>query len=130
MGREHVRSAVMVRTAAFFVAVMLGAGPKQPDVPTGPKPDATSRAVNGHLKTMANAPKKKDRSNAAEKLIRMGKPAVPALVTAMRHEQTAVRYHAVAILGGMSSDAAAAVPTLVRVANSPKEDVGVRQRAV
>src|SRR5262249_5587294 len=59
-----------------------------------------------------------------------GKTAVPALVAAVKDDNAAVRYHAVAILGGMGADGAPAIPELIDAAKSPKEDAGVRQRAI
>jgi HEAT repeat protein len=113
---------------AFFVATLwLGAA----SVPAPePQSDATAKKVNSLLRTMASASEKTDRSNAAEELLRMGKTAVPALVAAVRHTNATIRYHAVAILGGMGAGGAAAVPELIRAAKSPKEDAGVRQRAI
>jgi HEAT repeat protein len=117
----------MTSSAVFLTIVLLGAAPLPAQEP---QPDAPAKKVSTLLTTMASAPEKKDRSNAAEELLRMGKTAVPALVTALKHHNAAVRYHAVAILGGMGSDAAAAVPELICAAKSPKEDAGVRQRAL
>src|SRR5262249_9788014 len=95
-----------------------------------PQPEPTAKKVNTLLLTLASAPEKKDRANAAEVLLRMGKTAVPALAAAVKDDHAAVRYHAVAILGGMGADGAAAVPELIDAAKSPKEDAGVRQRAI
>jgi HEAT repeat protein len=117
----------MTSSAVFLTAVLhaAAAAPAQE-----PQPDAAAKKVNTLLLIMANAPQKEDRADAAEELLRMGKAAVPTLVTALKHDDATVRYHAVAILGGVGSDAAAAVPELIRVARSPREDAGVRQRAV
>jgi HEAT repeat protein len=117
----------MTSSAVFLAIVLL----RVESVPAQePQPNVTAKKVNTLLTVMASATEKKDRSNAAAKLLRMGKAAVPALVAALKHVNASVRYHAVAILGGMRLDAAAAVPELIRAAKSPKEDRGVRQRAV
>jgi HEAT repeat protein len=112
---------------ALLVSVLLAAAPVPADEP---KPDATAVKVNTLLKTMADSPDKKDRTAAADELLRMGKTAVPALSVAVKHDSATIRYHAVAVLGGIGSDAVAAVPELIEVAKSKKEDAGVRQRAV
>jgi HEAT repeat protein len=117
----------MTSNALVLASVLLGAAalPAQE-----PQPDTTAQKVNTLLMTLASAPEKKDRSDAAEELLRMGKTAVPALVVAVKNDKAAIRYHAVAILGGMGADGSAAIPELIGAAKSPKEDAGVRQRAI
>jgi HEAT repeat protein len=117
----------MTLKVLFLTAVFQGATP----VPAQEsRPDATTAKVRTLLTTMASAPEKKDRSDAADELLRMGKSAVPALRAALKDDKTDIRYHAVAILGGLGADGAPALPELLRTAQAPKEDAGVRQRAI
>jgi RNA polymerase sigma factor (sigma-70 family) len=103
---------------------------KKRDISTEPPADPVAVKVNTLLNTMATAPDMKDGTAAAEELLRLGKPAVPALIAAMKHDNATIRYHAVAILGGLGPDGAAAIPDLIRITGVPKEDDGVRQRAI
>jgi HEAT repeat protein len=113
----------MISRTLLAGLVLFGLSPADPD-------DATTRKVNALLTTLAESPSKKERNDAAESLLRLGKPAVPALMAALNDRKATIRYHAVAILGGLRSDAAAAVPRLMRAVGSEKEDAGVRQRAL
>lgn len=107
-----------------FILVVLGV------VSAQEPPADTAGRVNRLLATMATAAEKMDRTKAAEELIKLGKNAVPALTSAIKNDNPAVRYHAAAILGGLGADGAAAVPGLITAARSPKEEAGVRQRAI
>jgi hypothetical protein len=60
---------------------------------------------------------------ARDALGRIGAAAVPALVTALRDPDPAVRLKAVEVLGRMGDDAAAAVPDLIKLLDDPDPDV-------
>jgi len=60
---------------------------------------------------------------AADALGRIGKPAVPALVQALRSTDADVRLQAVQVLARMGSDAHEAVPDLVALLDDPDERI-------
>ena len=60
---------------------------------------------------------------ARDALGRIGAAAVPALITALRDPDPAVRLKAVEVLGRMGDDAAAAVPDLIKLLDDPDPEV-------
>jgi hypothetical protein len=68
-----------------------------------------------------------DQDVAEDALGRIGAPAVPALMDALRSAEPNVRKKAVEVLGRMGEDAAPAVPALTALLDDP--DLGVRKAA-
>jgi HEAT repeat protein len=68
-----------------------------------------------------------DQDAAEDALGRIGAPAVPALMDALRSADPIVRKKAVEVLGRMGEDAAPAVPALTALLDDP--DFGVRKAA-
>jgi len=64
---------------------------------------------------------------AADALGRIGAPAVPALIEALKNADPAVRLEVVEVLGRMGDEAADAVPSLLKLLDDP--DPGVRKAA-
>ncbi|MBD2472408.1 HEAT repeat domain-containing protein [Nostoc sp. FACHB-145] len=67
-------------------------------------------------------------SNAASVLKNIGKDAVPALIIALKDEDTDVRSSAANALGNIGKDAKSAVPTLITLLKD--KDDNVRSKAV
>ena len=72
---------------------------------------------------VAAPPLKSEKELAADALTRIGPPAVPMLVEALRSTDDEVRRQACAVLMRMGPDAKDAVPELVRLLEDPDEDL-------
>ena len=60
---------------------------------------------------------------AIDSLARIGEPAVPELVKALRHAEPRVRYQAAQVLGRIGPEADMAVAALIRVMDDPEPQV-------
>jgi hypothetical protein len=65
----------------------------------------------------------KIRRSATEALVKIGAPAVPALMSALQSPDATLRWMAASVIGDMGSDAAAAVPALILALQDPDPQV-------
>jgi HEAT repeat protein len=85
------------------------------------------RASYEDLAPTANFPEPTEQELAANALGRIGKPAVPMLMSALRHRDPRVRHHAAVVLAKIGPDAAQAAPALTAALDD--EELLVRKAA-
>lgn len=78
--------------------------------------------IQKHIKALGGEDEEV-RDAATDALSAIGKPAVPALIEALKHESTLVRLQAAGALGGIGPDARAAVLALLHPAYSDYDEV-------
>ncbi len=85
----------------------------------------TTTQINYHIQRLKHP---QHRSTAINYLAKVGKPAVPALITALQDSDPQVRTSALIIIGQIGANAAEAIPALMRAIDD--KDATVRSHAV